>query len=269
MLAEYILDGRDQDHPLQPYVEAVAGVNKMFGHRRKFIAAHKTLDCWRSERPISQAPPMPEDIAFATVVLLYMGGDTGAALAVLLCFCGLLRVGEALNLRRGDLVFFATPEGASGVAILIRKSKRGIPDTERVVLTHPRVVSFLRAHLQRAKVSRGSLLCDVTYRRLQALLIKVSTFFEQRGKPFRSHSMRRGGATALSLQGLPLSEIMLLGRWASERSCRLYIKKAEVLLARRADSRSPKVAKAVATLSSVGEGLFLFLKLPTGQRGDW
>lgn len=264
VLADYVLDGRDQGHPLQPYAEAVASVTKLYAHRRKFIAALKTLDCWRKERPVSQAPPMPEDIAFASVVLLYVGGNVGAALAVLLCFCGLLRINEALALRRNDLVSLTLADGTAALALLLRKSKRGVPDTERVILTHPRVIAFLRAHFARASVAYNAPVCDVSYRELQSLLAKISLFFGYRLQPFRSHSLRRGGATALSLHGSPLSEVMMLGRWASERSCRLYISKAEVLLARQANRLSPKVAHAIATLASVGEGIFFFLEVPTG-----
>ena len=33
---------------------------------------------------------------------------------------------------------------------------------------------------------------------------------------FTGHSLRRGGATALTEHGVPLEEIRLLGRWSSE-----------------------------------------------------
>ena len=35
-----------------------------------------------------------------------------------------------------------------------------------------------------------------------------------------SHSMRRGGATQLLIQTTPMSDILLFGRWASEKSAR-------------------------------------------------
>ena len=47
---------------------------------------------------------------------------------------------------------------------------------------------------------------------------------------FRSHSLRRGGATQLALDNWSFTDIMAAGRWASERSCRLYVMKGEVMV---------------------------------------
>jgi hypothetical protein len=44
---------------------------------------------------------------------------------------------------------------------------------------------------------------------------------------FKSHSLRRGGATARVMKGYTLLQIMLEGRWSCESSCRLYLKTAE------------------------------------------
>jgi hypothetical protein len=49
---------------------------------------------------------------------------------------------------------------------------------------------------------------------------------------FSSHSCRRGGATSMALGGAYLASIMLAGRWQSESSCRLYIRRGEVALLR-------------------------------------
>ena len=40
---------------------------------------------------------------------------------------------------------------------------------------------------------------------------------------FRSHSLRRGGATAQAVVGVSNLDIMNAGRWVSEQFCRLYI----------------------------------------------
>ena len=49
---------------------------------------------------------------------------------------------------------------------------------------------------------------------------------------FKTHSLRRGGAAHLSLQGFQLQAVMHFGRWTSEASARLYITKGEVALTR-------------------------------------
>ena len=63
--------------------------------------------------------------------------------------------------------------------------------------------------------------------------------------------MRRGGATQLFIIGLPLSTIMMFGRWASESSCRLYIRQGEaamIQIERGLDMRSTARVGALAAL---------------------
>ena len=49
---------------------------------------------------------------------------------------------------------------------------------------------------------------------------------------FKSHSLRRGGAAHLTLTGHSLHYMMAHGRWASERTAKLYVSKGEVALTR-------------------------------------
>ena len=53
--------------------------------------------------------------------------------------------------------------------------------------------------------------------------------FEPRA--FRTHSCRRGGATEMARLGYSLPQIMLAGRWASDKSCKSYLQRYEVALA--------------------------------------
>lgn len=72
----------------------------------------------------------------------------------------------------------------------------------------------------------------------------------------RTHSFRRGGATALSLRGVSFGDIMLAGRWASERSCKLYIQRGELLILRYQAALSVNQAARIDKLASLGEYAF-------------
>ena len=45
-----------------------------------------------------------------------------------------------------------------------------------------------------------------------------------------THTFRRSGASELSRQGMSLNDILLYGRWLSERAARDYIRKGEVAI---------------------------------------
>ena len=47
-----------------------------------------------------------------------------------------------------------------------------------------------------------------------------------------AHSLRRSGASELSRLGVPLPDLLLYGRWLSERSAREYIRRGEVAVLR-------------------------------------
>ena len=138
----------------------------------------------------------------------------------MLCFVGLLRVGEALCLRPES---FLVSEAAA--VVLLPRTKRGM--AERVVLENPGVLRFIRSYLKRFPKDPGCLVSGASYARVRSHLIRACTFFGYRDVLFRSHSLRRGGATALFVRGLNLHQIMIYGRWASESSCRLYIHQGE------------------------------------------
>lgn len=65
------------------------------------------------------------------------------------------------------------------------------------------------------------------------------------------HSLRHGGATRLHLQGVPLEDIMLRGRWAASKSARTYIQSSRAVLMAQ---KTPKAlaATAAALAASVG-----------------
>ena len=67
---------------------------------------------------------------------------------------------------------------------------------------------------------------------------------------FRSHSLRRGGATARAIRGYTMVQIMLEGRWSCESSCRLYLKTAEakvVCIRRDLDSQTMALCRSIGS----------------------
>ena len=114
-------------------------------------------------------------------------------------------------------------------AFFLRAPKAGIPNVERVVITHPVVINVLSEcliALQRPSTLR---LGTLGYVHKNRKLAQYSGFFEYQ-ICFQSHSLRRGGATALIIAGVSFPDVACLGRWGSERNAKIYLRKAEALL---------------------------------------
>ena len=84
--------------------------------------------------------------------------------------------------------------------------------------------------------------------------------FEPRA--FRTHSCRRGGATEMALLGYSLPQIMMAGRWASEKSCKSYLQRSEVALARVRFSINDKFWAKLHAIASLGPKVLSNLDFP-------
>ena len=121
----------------------------------------------------------------------------------------------------------------------------------------PSLVAFLDALLQRmgSKVA-GATIAGISYevfrRRLQRGLAAVGCV----DLSFTSHSLRRGAATTLAQAGYELQTIMILGRWSSLSSCRLYLRAGDAeLIALRRKLAGPR-AHQCALLAGLGVKVF-------------
>ena len=245
ILADYVLDVRDEEgeHSLQLVRDTLSGLQKLFP-RRKFRTSWAVTAGWAAQRPPQQAPPMPESLCYAMVVLLFQLDQPGIGLCLLLCFCGLMRVGEVLNLRLKDMVI-----GTSEIVVLLARTKRG--EAERVVLASDGVVGLIKRYVSKFEVKTEQLVCQVPYSRVRAWIPKIAAGLGFQHVPFRSHSFRRGGATTLFMSHVPLQTIMHLGRWKSEHSCRMYIHQGEASIIRlKQESGSWPKVEAIARLVS-------------------
>ena len=191
----------------------------------------------------------------AMVVLLTASGKHDAGLVVLLCYCGLLRIGEALGLRRSDVVF-----GSGSLVLLLSRTKTG--EHQRVVLNNPAVALFVQRFLAAAPRGPDEKMCKITYSSFRTWFSRVAAVLGGGGHQFRSHSMRRGAATSLFTAGVPFPEIMFLGRWSSESSCRLYVRSAEAAMISIERGLSPSQVARVRTLASIGPQIFELLPGP-------
>ena len=73
-------------------------------------------------------------------------------------------------------------------------------------------------------------MCPISYSKVRYWLPKLCKGLRVEQLALTSHSFRRGGASTLLHQGVALADIAIHGRWASESSCREYLRRGEMFL---------------------------------------
>ena len=255
-LAEYLVEQSQANEPRQrPWALCLVSALQKVAPGRRLKTSWKVVDAWAIKNPSTQALPCPQEVALACGVWLVVNGRAAEGTALVLCFCGLLRISEALSLSLRD-IFFST-EGFRPVCILLlSKTKRG--REQRVVLVNEGVILWVKSMIKLrsfVKASKDEKLLPTTYKR-------VSADFKRACKAFgllpvwTSHSLRRGGATQLLINQWPIENIMEFGRWASVTSAKLYLRRGEVALLRCRGDFSEELEQRLAVVSSIGARVF-------------
>lgn len=215
----------------------------------KLRLSQQVLRLWHREEPPRQAEAMPASVAYALVTVLSLVLQRReAALHVLLAFSACLRIGESLSLRRCNVVLPRSQSNEQCVLIL-RATKRGFD--QRVVLGNSAVVATVRSFLDTTSYADGmAQLAPCTYAQFARAFNLGVRLLQLPGSSWRSHSLRRGGATSLMELGWAFSDVKLYGRWASESSAREYIRLGQSAVARLHNSMAPEMWRRCEILAS-------------------
>jgi integrase len=225
VLAEYILEEYEAGHSRAKSAYLLSALGRI-DPRSRMRTSWKVLDVWFTHEPSRQAPAIPTECVLAMVTFLAVIGREAEAMAALLCFSGLLRAREALNLQLADVIV-----SHDCVILILGKTKRGTE--QKVVLSHPIVLTWLAA-FSKWKLKHGafrgldsSRFIGVSYGRLLYWTRRAAESLGLGELSLTTHTYRRSGATALVLLGTPFEDVMLFGRWASNKSAREYIRRGE------------------------------------------
>ena len=164
----------------------VAAFTKYRPHAR-FKVAWKTLDIWRTRAPPLQAQAFTAGMAFASGVWCVSAGQLAVGTGIVVCFCALLRVSELLQLRGRDLL-----DTGMSFVVIIGIAKRGLE--QKVVISHGRVVAFIRGYLELRRPKDDEIIFNVSYGKFQYWLTKAVAALGVPGR-WTTHGLRRGGAT--------------------------------------------------------------------------
>lgn len=224
-LAEWVLTGYEQGGGRAEYSWALSAVQKIFP-RLRLRTSWKVLDAWQTLVPVKQAPAAPPELLQAMITLALMLNRPQLAMILLFSYAGLLRIREAINLCGRDVIL-----QQRSVTLCLAMTKGGIE--QKVVLTNPAVVQWTFNYLARFPIRHPDrLLFGVSYSSALRWVRKLGSVLGAEALGLTTHTFRRSGATELSRMNVPLSDILLFGRWQSERAARGYIRKGEVAVLR-------------------------------------
>lgn len=196
--------------------------------RRHLPYSWHLFSLWRRNERSWQATPMGDELLWALVGKTLECQWLAMGTLLMLGYFGLLRTGELVNLRVGDLrvssseviVYIAAPKSSS---------RRG--QGEHVVIRERAVVHFVSTLLQ-LETDRKAAVWKGSPQKFRDDFSRMIGFFRLESAGYRPYSLRRGGATRLYRLQTPMELILIQGRWKNSSSARTYIADGMTELAR-------------------------------------
>ena len=188
---------------------------------------------WGEREMPSRATPFRPRHAMAMAMAAFKRGWLRLGTAFLLSFHVLLRTGEMVKLRAGDVQWdFESRQAVLHLGLTKGGRRRGIKN-EMVSVDDPYVFQLLRAALEGLLPGDRLVDCTDTLMRKRFSLCLQDCGLDNLGSElaFRPYSLRRGGATHAFRVSGSLDRVMILGRWQHAKTARLYIDDAMVKLA--------------------------------------
>ena len=234
-LAEWLVDGYELGAGRSDYGIALAALGRA-NPRYRFRTAWKVFDVWGQMQPPMQAGAAPPELLTAMMLAAFALNKVQVAMVICVSFAGLLRVGEALNLHWKDVVI-----GDHSITLCLASTKRGME--QKVVLTNAVVYWWVCRYKTLYESHFHGRVFSASYSSVLRWVKRLAMLLGAQDLHITTHSFRRSGASELSKRGMPLNDILLYGRWLSERSAREYIRKGEVAIIRAATSVPPIVLR--------------------------
>jgi len=176
-------------------------------------------------------PPITWEMTVVFAVTMAKWGRHAEAVATLLAFDCLLRVGELTRLQYHDVVMPNDPRMGSahtGMVVRLAQAKTGL--NQSVSLDNVQVQSTLYSYLHAHPFLSRDRIFPFSPSSFRTLIREVANSLGLHDIAYVPHSFRHGGATFLFQRGASIEDIMFRGRWVALESARRYIQMARGLL---------------------------------------
>lgn len=251
-LAEWVLDSYEDGKSKNVCSWTLSAVQKV-NPRLRLKTSWKVLDAWNHLVPVRQAPAAPPQLMQAMVVMALCLGKPELSTVMLLAYAGLLRIREVLSFRFNDVVL-----DSGQLVLCLGQTKSGME--QKVVLGNPSVIRWMSNFLQwRLVQQHEGRIFSISYGSVLRWVKKLTGLLNVGSLRLTTHTFRRSGASELARLGMPIADVMLYGRWLSDRAARTYIRKGEVAVARTRTALDSKVWDRIlqwGNLAPLGWSLF-------------
>lgn len=235
---------------LQQFRNALFGIILLLPELKSGMGRSRKLEKgWDRSVPAHSPPPLSLTSVNALCAWLASQGKFRQSLAINLGFHAFLRANEICRLRCADICFPGDPRlsdfRSTRAGCIVRHAKTGKNQFVSIldIVLLRRLKRFVLSHPHR----HGSLFC-LSYALLMAVFKTSLEHFHLHNTGYTLHSLRHGGATFDWLNGNRLEDVMLKGRWSSEKSCKHYLNAGKALLVRTSlPSRSALKIKTFAS----------------------
>ena len=194
----------------------------------RLLLSARALRGWKKLAESRSYPPLTWELTCLIAFRLAMSGHFRHAVATLLGFDCLLRVGELVNIRTQDFADAKDARvGVKSIDMTLRLPVTKTGKNQWVVVQDPAVKSLVRVLLASTPSdSRLFSFSAASFRRR----FKNACAALGLSSSYVPHSLRHGGATRCHLQSMRVEDILIRGRWASTKSARRYIQSGRAVL---------------------------------------
>ena len=196
--------------------------------RHKLARSRAALKGWERKVPSVKHPPLPRFLLVVLAFYLRKNGYPEIAVAFLVAWEGLLRIGEHCKVRAKDIAFMKDLRisGKKPAIIVVKNAKTG--KNQVVSLRSEPVANLLKQVVEGKK--KKQLAFGSSPKKLRKMLKIAFKGIRLCQKRWTFHSIRHGAATAALMEGVSLEEVLRRGRWKAATSARHYIQEGEALL---------------------------------------
>eukprot|EP00438_Fugacium_kawagutii_P013458 Skav231262 [mRNA] locus=scaffold2436:51122:57163:+ [translate_table: standard] len=252
LLSEYIEHLWMDDHPITYAGHLMSGLRRYLPEARwRVPRARQFFTNWQSTHVSKQAAPLPPEVAMAFAGLAIPTRQLPLACMLLLGFLAFLRTGEMANLHP-DKVVVDVHEGRILIALPSTKTSRQREET--VCVVDHRLAKLVRVSLI---ALRGQPFWPQSLHSFRATFKAFCEYFELEEFGFTPYSVRRGGASFAFSEGTSFDELLVRGRWQSNRTARLYLDsgRAELIQTRFSSRQRQLISRSVSSLTAHCEQL--------------
>ncbi len=180
--------------------------------KHSLLLSSRFLHGWDRLQLPTRRLPIPHEVLVVLLDFFLHSDQLDIALFLALSFYGMLRISECLAIDRRDV-------SASSGMVCLRLPVTKTGRDQSVTITQPIVCQLFSKY----DPHRSRLFEHLSARKVRTSLSHALTSLNLDPSLFSPHSLRHGGATLLFQQGVPVSDIAMQGRWASQKTLKRYV----------------------------------------------